>query len=194
MKWWKNYKYRFTPYVRGDLSRMKNTRYLPAGALGVTNDQMIVELTEVYTDLQRLFAFYTDYSEFKYLNFCHGSSGHLSNFTKRFGFRLAIRFAFFLFLIFKVRRSSTLLKYILIVCYIDKAKSLGQAFFCSREVSSHERGKIITFRFSSLFSEFTQKIKKGQLVALYPGTIYRAWDPQFIQSINNDVFLQCIGN
>ena len=51
MKWWKNYKYRFTPYVRGDLSRMKNTRYLPAGALGVTNDQMIVELTEVYTDL-----------------------------------------------------------------------------------------------------------------------------------------------
>ena len=48
MKWWKNYKYRFTPYVRGDLSKMKNTRYLPAGELGVTNDQMISQLTEVY--------------------------------------------------------------------------------------------------------------------------------------------------
>ena len=26
-KWWKNYKYRFTPYVRGNLKNMKNTRY-----------------------------------------------------------------------------------------------------------------------------------------------------------------------
>lgn len=33
---------------------------------------------------------------------------------------------------------------------------------------------------------------RGQLVALYPGTVYRAWDPKFLQSINNDVFLQCI--
>ena len=27
-KWWKNYKYRFTPYVRGNLKNMKNTRYV----------------------------------------------------------------------------------------------------------------------------------------------------------------------
>jgi len=77
----------------------------------------------------------------EYLNFCHRSSGDISNFMPRFGFRLAIR-------------------------------------------QSHIAGLGVFLIEGS--------VEKGQLVALYPGTVYRAWDPKFLQSINNDVFLQCI--
>ena len=34
-KWWKNYKYRFTPYVRGNLKNMKNTRYTDQTHVGL---------------------------------------------------------------------------------------------------------------------------------------------------------------
>lgn len=45
--WWKNYKYRFTPYVRGDLSKMKNTRYLSKTQLGTDQNKIQAELLQV---------------------------------------------------------------------------------------------------------------------------------------------------
>lgn len=45
-KWWKNYRYRFTPYVRGDLTKMKNTRYADEGPL-TSQAELCRQLNEV---------------------------------------------------------------------------------------------------------------------------------------------------
>ena len=45
-KWWKNYRYRFTPYVRGDLTKMKNARYADEGPL-TSQAELCRQLNEV---------------------------------------------------------------------------------------------------------------------------------------------------
>ena len=89
-KWWKNYRYRFTPYVRGDLTKMKNARYADEGPL-TSQAELCRQLNEVRRRHHYHHQIFTPFCHAQYLNFCHHSSGDLSTFMPRFGFRLAIR-------------------------------------------------------------------------------------------------------
>ncbi|KAM6302541.1 SET domain-containing protein 9 isoform 1-T1 [Podargus strigoides] len=166
---WAAYKYRFVPWLALNLRRQRRTlRYVPEGS----RDKIIPD-EDVFETLLKIFKalFMNDLSR----------QAHI------FALLPEIKRKYWELLAVEQKHSE-----------VNSCNHQSQRVFSPEEVLFNTLGFVITRDRSSLVSAgtgvFVTKgfVPKGTLVSMYPGTVYRRYEPIFFQSLGNPFIFRCI--
>ncbi|XP_064356718.1 SET domain-containing protein 9 [Dromaius novaehollandiae] len=166
---WDSYKYRFVPWVALNLRRKRRTlRYVPENSQDkiITDEDVFATLLKVFKAL-----FVNDFSRQ----------------TRILALLPEIKCKYLELLTVELERSK-----------VKSCNHESQHMFSPEEVLFNTLGFSITRDRSSLVSAgtgvFVTKgfVPKGTVVSMYPGTVYRKYEPIFFQSLGNPFIFRCI--